>query len=73
MFGQSNTLVFGQSSSFGQGGSVFGNTAAVTTTTSSAGFSFCQASGENKLQRRSVLAVSITGKSQASLNAFPFL
>ncbi|XP_048821751.1 nuclear pore complex protein Nup214 isoform X2 [Lagopus muta] len=45
MFGQSSTLVFGQSSSFGQGGSVFGNTAAVTTTTSSAGFSFCQASG----------------------------
>uniref|UniRef100_A0A8C3L7G4 Nuclear pore complex protein Nup214 n=1 Tax=Chrysolophus pictus TaxID=9089 RepID=A0A8C3L7G4_CHRPC len=45
MFGQSSTLVFGQSSSFGQGGSVFGNTAAATTTTSSAGFSFCQASG----------------------------
>ncbi|XP_042686487.1 nuclear pore complex protein Nup214 isoform X2 [Centrocercus urophasianus] len=45
MFGQSSTLVFGQSSSFGQGGSVFGSTAAVTTTTSSAGFSFCQASG----------------------------
>ncbi|XP_072208901.1 nuclear pore complex protein Nup214 isoform X1 [Excalfactoria chinensis] len=45
MFGQSSTLGFGQSSSFGQGGSVFGNTAAVTTTTSSAGFSFCQASG----------------------------
>uniref|UniRef100_A0A8C2SW76 Nuclear pore complex protein Nup214 n=1 Tax=Coturnix japonica TaxID=93934 RepID=A0A8C2SW76_COTJA len=45
MFGQSSTPVFGQSSSFGQGGSVFGNTAAVTTTTSSAGFSFCQASG----------------------------
>ncbi|XP_065593472.1 nuclear pore complex protein Nup214 [Cyrtonyx montezumae] len=45
LFGQSSTLVFGQSSSFGQGGSVFGSTAAVTTTTSSAGFSFCQASG----------------------------
>ncbi|KYO23310.1 nuclear pore complex protein Nup214 isoform B [Alligator mississippiensis] len=28
-----------------RGGSVFGNTAAATTTTSSAGFSFCQASG----------------------------
>ncbi|XP_021269246.1 nuclear pore complex protein Nup214 isoform X2 [Numida meleagris] len=45
LFGQSSTPVFGQSSSFGQGGSVFGNTAAVTTTSSSAGFSFCQASG----------------------------
>ncbi|KAM6399840.1 nuclear pore complex protein Nup214 [Rhynochetos jubatus] len=45
LFGQSSTLVFGQNTGFGQGGSVFGSTAAVTTTTSSAGFSFCQASG----------------------------
>uniref|UniRef100_A0A8C3BY49 Nucleoporin 214 n=1 Tax=Cairina moschata TaxID=8855 RepID=A0A8C3BY49_CAIMO len=45
LFGQTSPPVFGQSSTFGQGGSVFGNTAAVTTTTSSAGFSFCQASG----------------------------
>ncbi|KAF2985548.1 hypothetical protein EK904_002763, partial [Melospiza melodia maxima] len=45
LFGQSSPPVFGQSSGFGQGGSVFGSTAAVTTTTSSAGFSFCQASG----------------------------
>ncbi|NXU59490.1 NU214 protein, partial [Turnix velox] len=45
MFAQSSPPVFGQSSGFGQGGSVFGSTAAVTTTASSAGFSFCQASG----------------------------
>ncbi|XP_028940712.1 nuclear pore complex protein Nup214, partial [Antrostomus carolinensis] len=45
LFGQSSAPVFGQNSGFGQGGSVFGSTAAVTTTTSSAGFSFCQASG----------------------------
>ncbi|KAI1232133.1 hypothetical protein IHE44_0007192 [Lamprotornis superbus] len=45
LFGQSSPPVFGQSTGFGQGGSVFGGTAAVTTTTSSAGFSFCQASG----------------------------
>ncbi|XP_071430204.1 nuclear pore complex protein Nup214 isoform X2 [Pithys albifrons albifrons] len=45
LFGQSSTPVFRQSTGFGQGGSVFGSTAAVTTTTSSAGFSFCQASG----------------------------
>uniref|UniRef100_A0A8C9U835 Nuclear pore complex protein Nup214 n=1 Tax=Serinus canaria TaxID=9135 RepID=A0A8C9U835_SERCA len=45
LFGQSSPPVFGQSTGFGQGGSVFGSTAAVTTTTSSAGFSFCQASG----------------------------
>ncbi|XP_053852481.1 nuclear pore complex protein Nup214 isoform X2 [Vidua macroura] len=45
LFGQSSPPVFGQSSGFGQGGSVFGSSAAVTTTTSSAGFSFCQASG----------------------------
>uniref|UniRef100_A0A8C5IT38 Nuclear pore complex protein Nup214 n=1 Tax=Junco hyemalis TaxID=40217 RepID=A0A8C5IT38_JUNHY len=45
LFGQSSPPVFGQSSGFGQGGSVFGSTAAVTTTTSSAAFSFCQASG----------------------------
>ncbi|XP_071881562.1 nuclear pore complex protein Nup214 isoform X4 [Anas platyrhynchos] len=45
LFGQTSPPVFGQSSTFGQGGSVFGSTAAVTTTTSSAGFSFCQASG----------------------------
>ncbi|XP_050176105.1 nuclear pore complex protein Nup214 isoform X1 [Myiozetetes cayanensis] len=45
LFGQSNPPVFGQSTGFGQGGSVFGSTAAVTTTTSSAAFSFCQASG----------------------------
>ncbi|XP_023793977.1 nuclear pore complex protein Nup214 isoform X1 [Cyanistes caeruleus] len=45
LFGQSSPPVFGQSTGFGQGASVFGGTAAVTTTTSSAGFSFCQASG----------------------------
>ncbi|XP_056361380.1 nuclear pore complex protein Nup214 isoform X3 [Oenanthe melanoleuca] len=45
LFGQSSPPGFGQSTGFGQGGSVFGGTAAVTTTTSSAGFSFCQASG----------------------------
>uniref|UniRef100_A0A663N400 Nuclear pore complex protein Nup214 n=1 Tax=Athene cunicularia TaxID=194338 RepID=A0A663N400_ATHCN len=45
LFGQSSPPVFGQNTGFGQGGSVFGSTAAVTTTTSSAGFSFCQASG----------------------------
>ncbi|XP_071673618.1 nuclear pore complex protein Nup214 isoform X1 [Patagioenas fasciata] len=45
LFGQSSPLVFGQNTGFGQGGSVFGSSAAVTTTTSSAGFSFCQASG----------------------------
>ncbi|XP_054249611.1 nuclear pore complex protein Nup214 [Indicator indicator] len=43
LFGQSSPPVFGQGTAFGQGGSVFGST--VTTTTSSAGFSFCQASG----------------------------
>ncbi|XP_010071510.1 PREDICTED: nuclear pore complex protein Nup214, partial [Pterocles gutturalis] len=45
LFGQSSPPVFGQNTGFGQGGSVFGSAAAVTTTTSSAGFSFCQASG----------------------------
>uniref|UniRef100_A0A8C4UKA8 Nucleoporin 214 n=1 Tax=Falco tinnunculus TaxID=100819 RepID=A0A8C4UKA8_FALTI len=45
LFGQSSPPAFGQNTGFGQGGSVFGSTAAVTTTTSSAGFSFCQASG----------------------------
>ncbi|KFQ03911.1 Nuclear pore complex protein Nup214, partial [Haliaeetus albicilla] len=45
LFGQSSPPVFGQNAGFGQGGSVFGSAAAVTTTTSSAGFSFCQASG----------------------------
>ncbi|XP_029776915.1 nuclear pore complex protein Nup214 [Suricata suricatta] len=45
LFGQSNPPAFGQSPSFGQGGSVFGGTSAATTTTSSSGFSFCQASG----------------------------
>ncbi|KAM8796706.1 nuclear pore complex protein Nup214 [Eudromia elegans] len=44
LFGQSSPPVFGQNAAFGQGRSVFGNAAAVTTTTSSAGFSFCQAS-----------------------------
>ncbi|KFV76209.1 Nuclear pore complex protein Nup214, partial [Struthio camelus australis] len=44
LFGQSSTPVFGQNTAFGQGGSIFGNAAAVTTTASSAGFSFCQAS-----------------------------
>ncbi|XP_068012085.1 nuclear pore complex protein Nup214 isoform X2 [Melanerpes formicivorus] len=43
LFGQSSPPAFGQGTAFGQGGSVFGST--VTTTTSSAGFSFCQASG----------------------------
>ncbi|XP_037255727.1 nuclear pore complex protein Nup214 isoform X1 [Falco rusticolus] len=45
LFGQSSPPAFGQNTGFGQGGSVFGSAAAVTTTTSSAGFSFCQASG----------------------------
>ncbi|XP_010157597.1 PREDICTED: nuclear pore complex protein Nup214, partial [Eurypyga helias] len=45
LFGQSSAPVFGQNAGFGQGGSVFGTAATVTTTTSSAGFSFCQASG----------------------------
>ncbi|KAJ7407543.1 nuclear pore complex protein Nup214 [Pitangus sulphuratus] len=49
LFGQSNPPVFGQSTGFGQGGSVFGSTAAVTTTTSSAAFSFCQASDSSNL------------------------
>ncbi|CAI5794198.1 pore complex Nup214 isoform X1 [Podarcis lilfordi] len=44
LFGQSSTPAFGQSSSFGQGASIFGSAAAATTPTSSAGFSFCQAS-----------------------------
>ncbi|XP_075026667.1 nuclear pore complex protein Nup214 isoform X9 [Calonectris borealis] len=44
LFGQSSPPVFGQNTGFGQVGSVFGSAAAVTTTTSSAGFSFCQAS-----------------------------
>uniref|UniRef100_A0A452HND8 Nuclear pore complex protein Nup214 n=1 Tax=Gopherus agassizii TaxID=38772 RepID=A0A452HND8_9SAUR len=45
LFGQSSAPVFGQSAGFGQTGSVFGNNATATTTTSSSGFSFCQASG----------------------------
>ncbi|XP_032978985.1 nuclear pore complex protein Nup214 isoform X1 [Rhinolophus ferrumequinum] len=45
MFGQSNTPAFGQSPGFGQGSSVFGGNSATTTTASSSGFSFCQASG----------------------------
>ncbi|XP_014798502.1 PREDICTED: nuclear pore complex protein Nup214 isoform X3 [Calidris pugnax] len=45
LFGQTSPPVFGQSTGFGQTASVFGSAAAVTTTTSSAGFSFCQASG----------------------------
>uniref|UniRef100_A0A803VHJ0 Nuclear pore complex protein Nup214 n=1 Tax=Ficedula albicollis TaxID=59894 RepID=A0A803VHJ0_FICAL len=48
LFGQSSPPAFGQSTGFGQGASVFGGTAAVTTTTSSAGFSFCQASGKSR-------------------------
>nr|KAF6486305.1 nucleoporin 214 [Rousettus aegyptiacus] len=45
VFGQSSPPAFGQSPGFGQGGSVFGGTSATTTTASSSGFSFCQASG----------------------------
>lgn len=45
VFGQSNPPAFGQSPGFGQGSSVFGGTSAATTTASSSGFSFCQASG----------------------------
>ncbi|XP_068925440.1 nuclear pore complex protein Nup214 [Petaurus breviceps papuanus] len=45
LFGQSNPPSFGQSTGFGQGGSVFGGAAAATTASSSSGFSFCQASG----------------------------
>ncbi|XP_027725149.1 nuclear pore complex protein Nup214 isoform X2 [Vombatus ursinus] len=45
LFGQSNPPAFGQSTGFGQGGSVFGGAAAATTASSSSGFSFCQASG----------------------------
>ncbi|XP_063000539.1 nuclear pore complex protein Nup214 isoform X2 [Elgaria multicarinata webbii] len=47
LFGQSGPPAFGQSSTFGQAGSIFGTAsgaAATTTPTSSAGFSFCQAS-----------------------------
>lgn len=47
MFGQSTPPAFGQSPGFGQGSSVFGGTSATTTTASSSGFSFCQASGKN--------------------------
>uniref|UniRef100_A0A6I8NR43 Nuclear pore complex protein Nup214 n=1 Tax=Ornithorhynchus anatinus TaxID=9258 RepID=A0A6I8NR43_ORNAN len=45
LFGQSNPPTFGQGAGFGQGGSVFGGSAAATTAASSSGFSFCQASG----------------------------
>lgn len=45
VFGQSSPPAFGQSPGFGQGSSVFGGTSATTTTASSSGFSFCQASG----------------------------
>ncbi|KAM9117261.1 nuclear pore complex protein Nup214 isoform 5-T5 [Pangshura tecta] len=45
LFGQSSAPVFGQSAGFGQSGSVFGGNPTATTTTSSSGFSFCQASG----------------------------
>ncbi|KAM9641893.1 nuclear pore complex protein Nup214 isoform 2-T2 [Trichechus inunguis] len=45
LFGQGNPPAFGQSPGFGQGGSVFGSTSATTTTASSTGFNFCQASG----------------------------
>ncbi|KAM6431444.1 nuclear pore complex protein Nup214 isoform 2-T2 [Liasis olivaceus] len=46
LFGQTGTPVFGQSSTFGQSGAIFASPASMTTTTptSSAGFSFCQAS-----------------------------
>uniref|UniRef100_A0A8D0H742 Nucleoporin 214 n=1 Tax=Sphenodon punctatus TaxID=8508 RepID=A0A8D0H742_SPHPU len=50
LFGQTSTPAFGQSSGFGQSGSVFGTSAATTTTTSSAGFSFCQASGKKAVE-----------------------
>nr|XP_033816750.1 nuclear pore complex protein Nup214 isoform X2 [Geotrypetes seraphini] len=45
LFGQNSTPAFGQSSSFTPGGSLFGNTAASTTTTSSSGFTFGLPSG----------------------------
>ncbi|XP_032088620.1 nuclear pore complex protein Nup214 isoform X2 [Thamnophis elegans] len=46
LFVPSSAPVFGQSSSFGQSGAIFASPASMTTTTptSSAGFSFCQAS-----------------------------
>ncbi|XP_063172491.1 nuclear pore complex protein Nup214 isoform X2 [Candoia aspera] len=46
LFGQTGTPIFGQSSSFGQSGAIFASPASVSTTTptSSAGFSFSQAS-----------------------------
>ncbi|XP_070614586.1 LOW QUALITY PROTEIN: nuclear pore complex protein Nup214 [Erythrolamprus reginae] len=46
LFAQSSAPVFGQNSSFGQSGTIFASPASMTTTTptSSAGFSFCQAS-----------------------------
>uniref|UniRef100_A0A8C5RFX1 Nuclear pore complex protein Nup214 n=1 Tax=Laticauda laticaudata TaxID=8630 RepID=A0A8C5RFX1_LATLA len=46
LFVQSSAPVFGESSNFGQSGTVFASPASMTTTTptSSAGFSFCQAS-----------------------------
>uniref|UniRef100_A0A8C0U0A6 Nuclear pore complex protein Nup214 n=1 Tax=Cyanistes caeruleus TaxID=156563 RepID=A0A8C0U0A6_CYACU len=68
LFGQSSPPVFGQSTGFGQGASVFGGTAAVTTTTSSAGFSFCQASGKSRaLSQWHCLAWSVSlGKQPSS-------
>ncbi|XP_006748987.2 nuclear pore complex protein Nup214 [Leptonychotes weddellii] len=55
LFGQSNPPAFGQGPGFGQGGSVFGGTSATTTTASSSGFSFCQASGKNSRKTSFVL------------------
>ncbi|XP_060106620.1 nuclear pore complex protein Nup214 [Heteronotia binoei] len=64
LFGQSSTPAFGQASSFSQGGSVFGS-AAVTTPTSSAGFSFCQPSAFGSSGTGSVF-----GQANTSSNLF---
>uniref|UniRef100_A0A803V340 Nuclear pore complex protein Nup214 n=1 Tax=Ficedula albicollis TaxID=59894 RepID=A0A803V340_FICAL len=71
LFGQSSPPAFGQSTGFGQGASVFGGTAAVTTTTSSAGFSFCQASGKSRALSSGTVRLGVYhwGK-QGSINAF---
>uniref|UniRef100_A0A8D2J1J4 Nuclear pore complex protein Nup214 n=1 Tax=Varanus komodoensis TaxID=61221 RepID=A0A8D2J1J4_VARKO len=72
LFGQSGTPAFGQSSTFGQAGPVFGSAAPATaTTTSSAGFSFCQASGKEVVQSPSMcLPTSVLQQSSSSSGLF---
>uniref|UniRef100_A0A803VLI2 Nuclear pore complex protein Nup214 n=1 Tax=Ficedula albicollis TaxID=59894 RepID=A0A803VLI2_FICAL len=67
LFGQSSPPAFGQSTGFGQGASVFGGTAAVTTTTSSAGFSFCQASGKSRALSSGTVRLGQPSSSTGSL------